>query len=66
MDYLTALKELTAEKAKLDSAIRTLEKIVDSKDLSERKRGRKPGAFEQRSRTHEKVRLFWESRQIGS
>ena len=66
MDYWKALKELSAEKAKLDEAISTLETLAAANEFFPRRRGRKPMALEEQNRVYEKMRTYFESRRNGA
>ena len=62
MDYWKALRELYAEKAKLDKAIATLESLVAGHSEPVSRRGRKSMSEDERKEVSERMRKYWASR----
>ncbi len=62
MDYWKALRELYAEKAKLDKAIGTLESLMAGTAEPISRRGRKSMSEDERKEVSERMQKYWASR----
>jgi len=74
MDLYKAIRELYAEKSRLEEAIASLEELLEAKaatdslnlDILRKRRGRKSMGPEERRLVSERMKKYWASRRAGN